>query len=102
MTFTVLNEEKIAETSKGNYTCGIFGIPEEDNGSISACLEQIKLQIDNLSEIEIEGINYKIEKYIGGDLKILAIIYGINRASSNCPCIWCIWDKRKLKNIDNQ
>ena len=95
LTFTVLNEGKLAETSKGN-----FGIPAEDYGSISACLEQIKLQIDNLSEIEIEGINYKIEKYIGGDLKILAIIYGINRASSNCPCIWCIWDKRKLKNIE--
>ena len=56
----------------------------------------------SLSEIEIDGINYKTEKYIGGDLKILAIIFEINRASSNCPCKWCIWDKRKLKNMDIQ
>jgi len=68
LTFTVLDEGKIAETSKGNYTCGIFEIPEEDYETICACLEQIKLQINSLSEIEIDGINYKSEKYIGGDL----------------------------------
>jgi hypothetical protein len=64
LTFTDLNEGKIAETSKGNYTCGIFETPEEDYETICACLEQIKLQINSLSEIEIDGINYKIEKYI--------------------------------------
>ena len=32
--------------------------------------------------------------------KMLAIIYGINQANANCPCIWCIWDKRKLNNKD--
>jgi hypothetical protein len=31
---------------------------------------------------------------------MLAIIYGINQANSNCPCIWCVWDKRKLVNND--
>lgn len=33
-------------------------------------------------------------------LKILAIIYGINAASSNIPCVWCKFDKSKLKNVD--
>jgi hypothetical protein len=28
------------------------------------------------------------------------IIYGINQANSNCPCILCVWDKRKLVNTD--
>ena len=100
LTFTVLNEGKLAETSEGNYTIGIFDITNEDYDTISICFAEIKIEIDNLSEIEIDGSKYKIETYIGGDLKMLANIYGINKANANCPCIWCIWDKRKLVNVD--
>ncbi len=100
LTFTVLNEGKLAETSEGNYMIGIFDITNEDYDTISICFAEIKIEIDNLSEIEIDGSKYKIETYIGGDLKMLANIYGINKANVNCPCIWCIWDKRKLVNVD--
>ena len=100
LTFTVLNEGKTAETAKGNYTCRLFDITKEDYQTMCTCLEQIKDQINELTELDIDGIKYQIEKYIGGDLKILAIIYGINQATSNCPCIWCVWDKRKLNNKD--
>jgi hypothetical protein len=100
LTFTVLNEGKLAETSEGNYTIGIFDITNEDYDTISICFTEIKIEIDNLSEIEIDGLKYKIETYIGGDLKMLANIYGINKANENCPCIWCIWDKKKLVNVD--
>ena len=100
LTFTVLNEGKIAETANGNYTCGLFDISNEDYETMSVCLDQIKNEINNLRELEMNGLKYKIETYIGGDLKMLAITYGINHANSNCPCIWCIWDKRKLINTD--
>ena len=80
----------------------MFDITKEDYETMILCLEQIKMQIDNLNELEIDGIKYKIEKYIGGDLKMSAIIYGINQANSNCPCIWCVWDKKKLANSDIQ
>lgn len=100
LTFTVLNEGKIAETASGNYTCGLFDITKEDYDVMCTCLNEIKFQINDLNEIEVDNIKYKIEKYIGGDLKMLALIYGINQASSNCPCIWCIWDKRSFDNDD--
>jgi hypothetical protein len=67
LTFTVLNEGKLAETSEGNYTIGIFDITNEDYDTISICFAEIKIEIDNLSEIEIDGLKYKIETYIGGD-----------------------------------
>ena len=70
ITFTILNEGKIAETASGNYTCGLFDITKEDYETIRVCLEEIKTQIDLLSDLEIDGIKYKIEKYIGGDLKM--------------------------------
>ena len=96
----ILNEGKIAETATGNYTCCLFDISKEDYETMYTCLAEIKTEIDNLKELEIDGCVYKIEKFIGGDLKMLAIIYGINRATANCPCIWCVWDKRKLVNKD--
>jgi hypothetical protein len=46
-TFTVLNVRKIEESSKEKYACGIFDFPEEDYDTISAFLEQIKLQINS-------------------------------------------------------
>ena len=87
MNLTFTNEGKLAETSEGNYMIGIFDITNEDYDTISICFAEIKIEIDNLSEIEIDGSKYKIETYIGGDLKMLANIYGINKANANCPCI---------------
>ncbi len=59
LTFT--NEGKLAETSEGNYTIGIFDITNEDYDTISICFAEIKIEIDNLSEIEIDGLKYNIE-----------------------------------------
>jgi hypothetical protein len=33
-------------------------------------------------------------------LKILAIIYGIDAANSDQPCIWCTYSKEKFNNAD--
>ena len=69
VTFTVLNEGKIAQTASGNYTCGIFDIKNEDYETISICLEQIRVQIENLNELEIDGIKYKIQIFLEVILK---------------------------------
>ena len=79
LTFTVLNEGKIAETAKGNYTCGLFDITKEDYQTMCTCLEQIKDQINELNELVIDGIKDQIEKYIGCDLKIKCSISIITR-----------------------
>jgi hypothetical protein len=99
-TFTILNEGKIAETANGNYTCGIYDISKEDYDTLVVCFSEIQLEIDNLNEKDIDGIEYKLEKYIAGELKMLTNIYGIKQANANYPCIWCVWDERKLVNID--
>ena len=35
---------------------------------------------------------------MGGDLKCLACLYGINSANSDCPCIWCEFDVKLNSN----
>ena len=100
LTFTILNEGSKAKTASGNYTFGIFDIDKEDYEELCLVLNDIKDQIEKLDNIEIDGEMFKIETFMGGDLKILAIIYGINAANANIPCIWCKFDKTKLVNVD--
>lgn len=37
----------------------------------------------------IDGITYDIEYFLGGDMKFLAIVTGIDSASSTYSCVWC-------------
>ena len=39
---------------------------------------------------------------MGGDMKFLAIMYGINSANSSKPCIWCKCEKKNFFNLENQ
>ena len=67
---------------------------KESYNELEICFEDLGKQIDQLENITIDNKIYQIQKYFGGDLKILAIICGLNAANSNMPCIWCKWDKR--------
>ena len=53
----------------------------------------IKLQ--DIKEIVLNNKTFKISFFVGGDLKWLSEIYGINKANSHYPCPWCTW---KVKN----
>ena len=42
-----------------------------------------------LKEITVEGHTYRINYYLEGDWKFLALVTGIDSASSTYSCIWC-------------
>ncbi len=48
----------------------------------------------------MDGKNYPIKFCMGGDMKFLAIMYGINSANSSKPCIWCKCDKKNFGDLD--
>jgi len=56
-------------------------------------LNEIIQQLKRIRSIKIEGNDYFIDWTLGGDLKWLAMINGINAANSNHPCIWCLWNQ---------
>jgi hypothetical protein len=65
---------------------------KENYEQIEVALSEILHALDifsNLEEIEIDGKTYRLEFFVGADLKFLAILYGINCANSLRPCIWC-------------
>lgn len=119
VTFTLLNENKRATTSKGNYLLGklnffalmlvflirsifflgLFEIEKESYQELETALKEILETLASLSSIQVNNSTYNVKK-LGGDLKCLANMYGINAAISNCPCIWCKFNVKENSNID--
>ena len=85
--FTILDEDN-ACSALGNHCLAIFKEPESYD-SLKKCLSDIIADVNTLSSIEVNGITFAIEYYLGGDWKFLALSSGIDSASSTHACIWC-------------
>jgi len=80
----------------------MFAIAEKYE-QIKIALSEILQALDKLSklsEIEVNGLKYRLEFFVGSDLKFLAILYGINGANSHRPCIWCYCHKTKFAKYE--
>ena len=55
--------------------------------------------ISDLKNISINGNEYNI-KFLGGDMKFLAIVCGIEAATSKHSCIWCEVPKDERHNMN--
>lgn len=86
-TFTILEGDR-AYGAAGNHCIAIFREPETYE-SMKICLRDIINEIENLKEIVVNGKTYTVEYYLGRDWKFLAMITGIDSASSTYSCIWC-------------
>lgn len=52
-------------------------------------LADIIKEVEQLQKIEVAGITYELEFFMGGDWKFLAMVTGIDSASCAYSCIWC-------------
>ena len=77
---------------------GIFKVKYENYETLSNSLNELINKIKNILSVKINDECFKIDWTIGGDLKWLANIHGINAANSNHPCIWCHWNCKASKN----
>ena len=86
--FTLLDDEEIAYSAAGHHCIAIIKEPEKYH-SLILSLEDIKVEVESLSTIEVNGICFDIVYFLGGDWKFLATITGIDSATANYACIWC-------------
>jgi len=86
--FTLLEEGDLSYSYLGNHCIAIIKEPEKYD-SLVLSLADIRTEVESLPNIEINGIVFNIEYYLGGDWKFLATITGIDSASANYACIWC-------------
>ena len=87
-TYTILNEKENAMSEKGNYVLVIIKTTETyDN--LKESLADIKTEMSQLKEIEVDNVKYQIEFFLGDYWKFLACICGLGAANQDYGCIWC-------------
>lgn len=52
-------------------------------------LSDIQEEVCNLSTIVVDGHEFTVNLYLGGDWKFLAVLCGIDAANAHYSCIWC-------------
>ena len=77
----------------------MFQIEKECYELVEKSLKELLiLIIKGLKTLLIDQKSYKINWYLSGDLKFLALVLGINAANSYYPCIFCDSHKNTFKN----
>lgn len=97
--FNILCENKA--TYEYQYTLALYN-GKEDYEELKACLGHTFQEIDELKAegVSIDGEHFDVEWYCCSDWKFLALVYGLNGASSKYFCIWCYCCKDQINNLD--
>ena len=85
-------------TALGNFILGKFHIKKECYEDLRKALKELDEKLSVLKEIVFEGVTYQIEFWLGGDLKFILIMLGMNAANSGHPCPFCILHKSQFSN----
>ena len=83
--FTIIDEGSRAQSVFGNYGVTILENYEE----LQAGLEDICSAAKDMEVVTVEDQVHKIQFYLGGDLKFLALVCGIESANAVHACVWC-------------
>ena len=98
-TLSIINDEENCKSAKGHFSLGMFEIQNEDYDQIIECLRGLIADTKVIKKIVIpDSTSFDVQFYLGGDLKFLAIVCGINSANANHPCIWCQTNKNDFRS----
>jgi len=109
LSFALLQRNEDVMSPKHNKTIAIVNGPESYE-TLQTSLQYLFQEINNLIEkqfISIDGNDVKVEFFLGGDLKFLLIIMGLNSAIADFSCLWCLihkndrWDTSKPMDYYN-
>lgn len=88
------------EIDKYNFFIkGIFRVIKEDYETISKALKEIIEDLQDLQTVKINDIDFDVKYTLGGDLKWIALITGINAANADYPCPWCKFNKKSDNDL---
>ena len=91
MSFTLLQLNESVMSPKHNRTVAIINGPEKYT-TLKASLSQFFHEVNELiskGTITVDGQDVKLEFFLGGDMKFLLMIMGINSATADYACLWC-------------
>lgn len=85
--YSLIGEDGCAG-ERGSYLIGIVKVPEKYE-CIKEGLKEIIQEVNGLKYIDVMGKNIRIELFLGGDLKFLNLVNGIDGFGSHYSCLWC-------------
>lgn len=108
--FALLQLDEGVMSSKSNRTVAIVNGPEKYE-TMKISLSNFFCEVNELirqKTILIDGENIELDFFLGGDMKFLLMIMGLNGAAANHSCLWCLihkddrWDTSKPLNYYNE
>ena len=85
--FTIL-EDSLSQSAAGNHVFAILKITEGYDEMLAG-LQDVCDEARDIEVISIDGKVYQVTWFLGGDWKILALVCGLDSATSIYACIWC-------------
>ena len=110
ISFSLLQWNEKVMSSKNNRTVAIINGPENYD-TLKVSLSNLFKEMNELIEtgtILVNGEHINFEFFLGGDMKFLLMIMGLNSAASHYACLWCIihkhsrWDTSKDLQFYNE
>ena len=80
--FTILDKGNKVLSASVSYSIGILKVSESDYHALSHALQDIISEAKDFKSVTINNTEYKIDYFLGGDMKFLALVCGIDSASS--------------------
>jgi hypothetical protein len=93
--FAMLQLDENVMSSKTNKTVAIVNGPEKYE-TMKTSLSDFFCEVNELIEkktLLVDGEDIELDIFLGGDMKFLLMIMGINAATSNYSCLWCLIHK---------
>jgi len=70
----------------------MFELKSENYEEIKRSISKLLFFIEKVDFILFKNKQYKIKFFLGGDFKMLRILYGHKSSNANLGCVWCNCD----------
>ena len=100
-TLVNVNIEECPNSPRGNHVLALINTTE-DYDNIEEAVQDIADEIKFTDSITIDDFTFKMEYYLGGDWKFLAICLGLKAANAFHSCIWCKCPSDKRHDLDKK
>ena len=84
--FTLLQEGALVQSPTGNHTIAILRC-HESYSDLFTGLADIREEVRNLTTLVVDGYEFSVSFFLGGDWKFLAVVCGIDSANAQYLCI---------------
>lgn len=89
ISISIINEGNNAKSVNGHYLIGLFKVDSESYDEIKDSLAQLLKELKVLKSLTVKGKKFHIKFKLGGDMKFLLLVLGLNGPTAVFNCLYC-------------